>query len=405
MIKVVGVKFRDLGKVYYFDPKDIDVKKGDYIIVETARGQEFGFVAMGIKEVPDESITSPLKDVVRIATEEDKATVDENTVKEKEAYKLCQQKIKFRELDMKLIDVEYAFDRSRIMFYFTADERVDFRELVKDLATTFRTRIELRQIGVRDEAKILGGISICGRPLCCHTYLSDFAPVSIKMAKEQGLSLNPTKISGACGRLMCCLRNEQDTYEYLDKRMPNRGDIAATPDGYVGEVTDLNVLRQLVKVLVDENGEKEIREYPVDDLRIKPRGKKKNRENIESSDENEEPVSNEQAESQKEEITDSKPDTDEIEAEPNKPAGNRAARAKANEETQVESTDAVKSEEKPQKKRFNRKSGEEKSGRHEKKGGSDSEEKQGRRNSDYRRGKRFDRRNSKPQKNQNSAPN
>ncbi len=285
MTKVVGVRFRNPGKVYYYDPAGIDLKKGDFVVVETAKGQEYGFIAMPLKEVPEEKISPPLKNILRKATEEDAGRVAENEKKEKEAFRICQEKISKKGLDMKLVNVEYAFDGSRIMFYFTADERVDFRELVKDLAATFKTRIELRQIGVRDEARLLGGISICGRPLCCNSYLSEFAPVSIKMAKEQSLSLNPTKISGSCGRLMCCLRNEHATYEYLNSRLPDKGDTAITPDGLTGEVVDLNVLRQIVKVLVDEGEEKVIREYPVDELKIKARHKKKNRESISAADE------------------------------------------------------------------------------------------------------------------------
>ncbi len=278
MTRVIGVKFRDLGKVYYFDPKEFNIKKGDHVIVETARGNEYGCVSFAQREIEDEKVTLPLKEVVRVATQEDTQHVEKNRKKEKEAYKICIEKIKKRNLDMKLIDVEIAFDNSRILFYFTADGRVDFRELVKDLAAAFKTRIELRQIGVRDETKLLGGIGICGRALCCHSYLSDFAPVSIKMAKEQGLSLNPTKISGSCGRLMCCLRNEQETYEYLNSKLPAKGEKVETIDGFHGEVSDINVLRQRVKVLIDDGNEKEIREYPVEELKFKRRKKKNNKE-------------------------------------------------------------------------------------------------------------------------------
>ena len=278
MTRVIGVKFRDLGKVYYFDPKEFSIKKGDHVIVETARGNEYGCVSFAQREIEDEKVTLPLKEVVRVATQEDTQHVEKNRKKEKEAYKICIEKIKKRNLDMKLIDVEIAFDNSRILFYFTADGRVDFRELVKDLAAAFKTRIELRQIGVRDETKLLGGIGICGRALCCHSYLSDFAPVSIKMAKEQGLSLNPTKISGSCGRLMCCLRNEQETYEYLNSKLPTKGEKVDTIDGFHGEVSDINVLRQRVKVLIDDGNEKEIREYPVDELKFKRRKKKNSKE-------------------------------------------------------------------------------------------------------------------------------
>ncbi len=275
MTKVVGVKFRDIGKSYYFDPGNLEIKKGEHVIVETARGQEYGFVSFEPREIDDEKITVPLKAVIRIATKKDAEHVNENKKKEENAFKICLEKISKRKLDMKLIDVEIAFDNSRILFYFTADGRVDFRELVKDLAAAFKTRIELRQIGVRDETKLMGGIGICGRPLCCHTYLADFAPVSIKMAKEQNLSLNPSKISGNCGRLMCCLRNEQETYEYLNSRLPSRGERVETIDGFTGEVSDVNVLRQLVKVIIEEGGEKELREYPVSELKFKRRKKSK----------------------------------------------------------------------------------------------------------------------------------
>lgn len=275
MTKVVGVRFRETGKVYYFAPNGVDVKKGDHVIVESARGQEYGFVAFGETEVSEDKIISPLKEVVRLATKKDEEHVEENHRREKEAKAICLEKIEKRGLQMKLIDVEYAFDNSRLLFYFTADGRVDFRELVKDLAAEFKTRIELRQIGVRDETKLLGGIGICGRELCCHTYLHDFAPVSIKMAKEQNLSLNPTKISGNCGRLMCCLRNEQETYEYLHKKLPNKGDIVHTLDGLAGEVADINILRQTVRVLIEDGDEKEMREYPVEELKIRHHMKKK----------------------------------------------------------------------------------------------------------------------------------
>ena len=274
MIKIIGVRFRNVGKIYYFNPKDRDVRTGMNVIVETARGVEYGQVVLGPKEVDEEQVVQPLKDVIRIATEKDNTKEANNRKKEKEAYEICLQKIKSHGLEMKLINAEYTFDNNKVLFYFTADGRIDFRELVKDLAAVFKTRIELRQIGVRDETKILGGIGICGRTLCCHTYLSEFAPVSIKMAKEQNLSLNPTKISGVCGRLMCCLKNEQETYEYLNKKLPGTGDIVTTPEGLKGEVQSLSVLRQLVKVIVEVNDEKEIREYPVAELKFKPRHKK-----------------------------------------------------------------------------------------------------------------------------------
>lgn len=274
MINVIGVRFRTAGKIYFFSPGQFAVKQGDYVIVETARGVEYGRVVSGPKEVSDDSVVQPLKSVIRIATDEDKRTVEENHQKEKEAFKICQEKIRKHDLDMKLIDAEYTFDNNKVLFYFTADGRIDFRQLVKDLAAIFKTRIELRQIGVRDETKILGGIGICGRCLCCHTYLSEFAPVSIKMAKEQNLSLNQTKISGVCGRLMCCLKNEQETYEELNKKLPGLGDTVTTPDGLIGTVHSVNVLRQRVKVIVEINDEKEIQEFPVDDLKFRPRKKK-----------------------------------------------------------------------------------------------------------------------------------
>ena len=272
MVKIIGVRFRNVGKIYYFNPKSFQMKPGDHVIVETARGVEYGTVVLGPKEVDDRQVVQPLKDVIRMATQKDDAKEESNRKKEKEAYQVCVKKIRAHQLEMKLIDVEYTFDNSKILFYFTADGRIDFRELVKDLAAIFKTRIELRQIGVRDETKILGGIGICGRPLCCHTYLSEFAPVSIKMAKEQNLSLNPTKISGVCGRLMCCLKNEQETYEYLNKQLPNIGDQVMTPEGIKGEVQSVNVLRQLVKVIMDVNDEKEIREYKVEELKFRSRG-------------------------------------------------------------------------------------------------------------------------------------
>ncbi|MCR5467801.1 MAG: stage 0 sporulation family protein [Lachnospiraceae bacterium] len=274
MIKVVGVRFRNAGKIYYFDPADFQIKPGDHVIVETARGVELGTTTLGIREVKEESVIQPLRPVIRIATEEDEATVASNRQKEKEAYKICREKIRKHNLEMKLVQAEYTFDNNKLLFYFTADGRVDFRELVKDLASVFRTRIELRQIGVRDETKILGGMGICGRPLCCSSYLSEFVPVSIKMAKEQNLSLNPTKISGMCGRLMCCLKNEQDTYEYLNSKLPMVGDKVTTPEGDMGEVASINVLRQTVKVIIEYKDEKEMREYPTDELKFKPRKKK-----------------------------------------------------------------------------------------------------------------------------------
>ena len=275
MTRVIGVRFRPAGKIYYFAPGKFHIRQGDKVIVETARGIEFGTVVTGPKEVKDEEVMQPLKSVIRIATEEDKRAEEKNREKEKEAFEICLEKIRKHNLDMKLINAEYTFDNNKVLFYFTADGRIDFRELVKDLAAVFRTRIELRQIGVRDETKIRGGIGICGRPLCCHTYLSEFAPVSIKMAKEQNLSLNPTKISGVCGRLMCCLTNEEETYEELNSRLPAIGDTVTTNEGLKGEVQSVSVLRQLVKVVVTlENAEKEIREYKVDELKFRPRKRK-----------------------------------------------------------------------------------------------------------------------------------
>ncbi len=273
-MKVVGVRFRKAGKVYYFDPLEFDIKQGSNVIVETARGVEFGYVVMGIRDLPEEKITQPLKPVLRPATEEDVKAQEANAEREKEAFKICLEKIRKHNLEMKLIDSEYTFDNNKLLFYFTADGRVDFRELVKDLAAVFKTRIELRQIGVRDETKILGGIGVCGRALCCHTYLSEFIPVSIKMAKEQNLSLNPTKISGVCGRLMCCLKNEEEAYEELNSHLPSVGEYVTTPDGLRGEVQSTSVLKQLVKVIVTlDNDEKEIREYKAAELRFKPRRK------------------------------------------------------------------------------------------------------------------------------------
>ena len=277
MLTVIGVRFRAAGKIYYFDPADRQIKIGDHVIVETARGIEYGYVVLGNREVDETKVIPPLKPVIRMATDEDRAIEAKNKEKEKEAFKICQEKIKKHNLEMKLIDAEYTFDNNKVLFYFTADGRIDFRELVKDLAAVFRTRIELRQIGVRDETKIRGGLGICGRPLCCSTYLTEFAAVSIKMAKEQNLSLNPTKISGVCGRLMCCLTNEEETYEVLNSQLPSVGDMVTTSDGLTGVVQSLSVLRGLVKVVVNlEDDEKEIREYKATDLKFRPRRKKKN---------------------------------------------------------------------------------------------------------------------------------
>ena len=277
MTKVIGVRFRTAGKIYFFDPLNFEIKRGDHVIVETARGIEFGTVMTGVTEVEDEKVIQPLKPVIRIANERDIEQEANNKLKEKDAFKICLEKIRKHELEMKLIDAEYTFDNNKVLFYFTADGRIDFRELVKDLAGVFKTRIELRQIGVRDETKIVGGIGICGRPLCCHSYLADFVPVSIKMAKEQNLSLNPTKISGVCGRLMCCLKNEEETYEELNRKLPGIGDYVTTEDGLKGEVQSVNVLRQLVKVVVEEGDEKEIKEYPVEQLQFRRRHGKKDK--------------------------------------------------------------------------------------------------------------------------------
>lgn len=273
MIKVIGVRFRTAGKIYFFDPGRLNIRKGDNVIVETARGIEYGTVVDEPREVEDDKVIQPLKPVLRIATAKDKEQEIANKKKEKEAFKICLEKIRKHKLEMKLIEAEYTFDNNKVLFYFTADGRIDFRELVKDLAAVFKTRIELRQIGVRDETKIVGGIGICGRALCCHTYLSEFVPVSIKMAKEQNLSLNPTKISGVCGRLMCCLKNEEETYEELNRRLPNVGDYVTTDDGLKGEVHSVNVLRQLVKVIVEKDDEKEIQEYKVDQLKFRRKHK------------------------------------------------------------------------------------------------------------------------------------
>ena len=275
MKTIIGVRFRKAGKIYYFEPNGLELEPGVHVIVETSRGVEYGTVVLGPREVSDEAISAPLKPVIRLATEEDDATEAANKVKEKEAMEICREKIAKHELEMRLLDCEYTFDGNKVLFYFTADGRVDFRELVKDLAAVFRIRIELRQIGVRDETKIVGGIGICGRALCCHTYLADFAPVSIRMAKEQNLSLNPTKISGVCGRLMCCLKNEEEAYEELNSRLPNLGDRVITNDGLQGEVSAVSVLKQMVKVIVTlEDDVKESRDYKVSDLQFKPRKKK-----------------------------------------------------------------------------------------------------------------------------------
>lgn len=267
MIKVVGVRFKKAGKIYYFDPDNIDVQGNDFVVVETARGIEFGHVVVGPKEVTENEIVTPLKKVLRIALDEDFEKHRENKKKAKEALEVCERKVEEHGLDMKLVDVEYTFDNNKVIFYFTADGRVDFRDLVKDLASVFRTRIELRQIGVRDEAKMIGGVGPCGQVTCCTRFLGEFAPVSIKMAKEQSLSLNPTKISGLCGRLMCCLKYEQDTYEELLKKMPNVGDIVNTPKGR-GIIVDTYTLLERVKAKVKlDDGTEDILQFQVEEVK------------------------------------------------------------------------------------------------------------------------------------------
>ena len=267
MATVIGVRFKKAGKVYYFDPDEFWPKPGENVVVETARGLEFGEVVTSARAVADEQIVAPLKKVVRMATEEDIQRAETNAKREQEAFRVCQEKVIKHKLEMKLVSVEYTFDNSKIIFYFTANGRVDFRDLVKDLASVFKMRIELRQIGVRDEAKMLGGLGSCGRPICCGAFLGDFQPVSIKMAKEQNLSLNPTKISGVCGRLMCCLKYEQDNYEAVLKRVPRVGKDVVTPDG-VGVITEINAIKELVKVRIRTNDDNfDIREYSIDDVR------------------------------------------------------------------------------------------------------------------------------------------
>ncbi len=267
MVKVVGVRFKKAGKIYFFDPDELDIVANSHVIVETVRGIEFGEVVVPNREVPDEQIVAPLKKVIRVATEEDISHAADNSKKEKEAFEICLKKIKEHNLDMKLIDVEYTFDNNKVLFYFTADGRVDFRELVKDLAAVFKTRIELRQIGVRDESKMMGGIGICGRALCCKSFLGEFQPVSIKMAKEQGLSLNPTKISGNCGRLMCCLKYEEDAYEEILSRVPKVGAIVETPEGQ-GTVMEINLLKELLKVKMDKANETDLKVYKSDEVKV-----------------------------------------------------------------------------------------------------------------------------------------
>ena len=272
MPRVTAVKLRIAGNNEYYDAEDYDLHIGDSVLVETERGLEVGEVSLPVLEVDEEKLKTPLKHIERPCTKEDLEQQKENKAKETEAFEICRQKIAEHGLEMKLIRADYTFDRRKLTFFFSAEGRVDFRSLVKDLASEFRTRIELRQIGVRDETRILGGLGVCGRPLCCATYLHDFNPVSIKMAKEQNLSLNPTKISGLCGRLMCCLKNEEETYEYLNKSMPRRGDATVTPDGEEGTVYNVNILRQRVAVIFEKNDTREHREYDADELDFAPKG-------------------------------------------------------------------------------------------------------------------------------------
>jgi cell fate regulator YaaT (PSP1 superfamily) len=287
MKEVIGVRFRPNGKIYFFDPLNYLVEQGTNVIVETARGVEFGKCVLGRRTIDDDKRIQGLKPIIRIADKADEEKYIANQEKSRVAYETCLKKIHESGIKMKLISAEYTFDNSKVLFYFTADGRVDFRELVRDLAAVFRTRIELRQIGVRDEAKITGGMGICGRELCCHSYLSEFIPVSIKMAKEQSLSLNPTKIAGTCGRLMCCLKHEQDTYEYLNAKLPNVGDTVTAFDGVTGQVTQVNVLRQTVRIIVtDEDDNKEVVEYKADELKNKPKRKRhQNRDRHTNSEE------------------------------------------------------------------------------------------------------------------------
>ncbi len=273
MTKIVGVRFKTAGKVYYFDPADYEIKKGGFVVVETARGTELGEVVIAPCEINKERVVKPLKSVIRVANEKDMQIRNNNKQKEKNAFSICNEQIKKHGLEMKLVEVEYTFDGSKVLFYFTADGRVDFRDLVKDLAAIFKIRIELRQIGVRDETKSIGSIGVCGRALCCTQFLGEFEPVSIKMAKEQGLSLNPAKISGACGRLMCCLKYEQENYEELLRITPKVGAVVRTPDGK-GEVESVNLLRGMVKVKIDDNKEKALQEYPVKKVKVLKGGRR-----------------------------------------------------------------------------------------------------------------------------------
>lgn len=282
MLNIIGIRFKKVGKVYHFDPAGIDVKTGDMVIVETSRGIEMGEVVVEAHEVEESLVKQPLRSVLRLATDEDFRIIEQNRKKEAEAFQLCNEKIKKHGLEMKLVEVEYTFDGSKILFYFTADNRIDFRELVKELATIYRTRIELRQIGARDESRTLGSIGVCGRELCCSQFLGEFEPVSIKMAKEQGLSLNPTKISGSCGRLMCCLKFEQETYEELMKITPRQGSTVETPDG-VGTVESVDLLKGVVKVKIESDREKVFKDYPRDGVRVIK--KNKNPRDFEKNDE------------------------------------------------------------------------------------------------------------------------
>ena len=283
MVEVTGIRFKEVGKIYYFDFDGLQVKNGDHVIVETSRGIEYGTVVIAKKQGTDDEIVPPLKKILRIANEKDEEAIKKNKEMEREAFQVCQEKIRSHNLEMKLIDVEYTFDHNKVLFYFTADGRVDFRELVRDLAGVFKTRIELRQIGVRDESKMLGGLGICGRQLCCNLFLSDFAPVSIKMAKEQNLSLNPAKISGTCGRLMCCLKNEQEAYEEIAKNTPGVGSIVKTPDG-TGAVTAVSPLKGILTVSLEKGDEKELKEFKVDQVKIIKRASAKNDENVDMSE-------------------------------------------------------------------------------------------------------------------------
>lgn len=282
MTKVVGIRFKPVGKIYYFNPEDVELVPGDGVIVETTRGVEYGTVVLADKEIDEKEFNMPIKSILRKATEADFKTAEENKKCAKDAFKTCLEKIEANNLEMNLVDVEYTFDKSKVLFYFTAEGRVDFRQLVKDLAAVFRTRIELRQIGVRDESKLLGGFGICGRPLCCSQFLGDFEPVSIKMAKEQSLSLNPTKISGTCGRLMCCLKYEQDAYEDLLKKSPNVGALVDTPMGR-GTVISAQLLKGVVSVKMDSE-ETTVNDFKVDDIVIIKNAQRSNQNKNEEVD-------------------------------------------------------------------------------------------------------------------------